>query len=233
MSNDEKVSHEKEFTKSTISINPCKLSRDDLTELLKKIEEAFPEDGDNISLEISTKYGNTNIKARSITDFLEVKDFPDKLHELHIRCSKKGYYISLDFMGVHNSLYVSGKNEPWVLGNYQRLESFLQKKRPWFYSRKHIFLIILLIVGISVFIASILISKKYYMSGFIIYGLLLLIYIIIMVSDWNKYFPNFVLDIIPQTNIINKDLLIIVLTILTLIATIIGGIIVPFITTNK
>ncbi len=74
-----------------------------------------------------------------------------------------------------------------------------------------------------------LIKNKYFITAGITGSILIFSYIMFIFGYWDKYFPFFKLEIKKPNTLLNKEVLMIILTILTLVATIIGGIVIPFI----
>lgn len=215
---------ERNFYKDT-NLNTILIDKNDLLKLYELIKTAFSEE--DIRVNISTDYDNTKIKAESIDDFIAVNGIPDKLGRLGIDIYGNEKSINIMLADYRMHLSVSGKDETWVLGTFHKLSSFFTDKKPWFHSRKIPGSIYLILIGIMGGITIYFYFKRYLLSALIFTIMILYSYYLLFTSLFDKYFPSFELRLSPKTNIINKEMIIIILTVLTLIVAIIGGIFIP------
>ena len=135
----------KEFTKSS-AIGRTKLTKNDLSELVALINSGIPERGlilpEYEEIEITAYLPNSNIIEHGLENFLKHTDLPMKLN--FIVFNRTGWseskYIdkSMDLLlGPGNSiLRVSGQDQAWVLGKHTQIADYLKSKRPslWFIS---------------------------------------------------------------------------------------------------
>lgn len=122
----------KQFQKSS-KIHPCKLTKNDLLELIIIIKDTFPNSVE--SLEISTNLPDVVIKSNNFDDFLNHKELPDKFKRLSFEIFEMGRdrYVILTFYDNFIDLKVSGNEKTWVSGKYNEITEFLKEKRPWFW----------------------------------------------------------------------------------------------------
>jgi hypothetical protein len=218
---------ERKFAKST-KLNTILIDKKDLLKLDELIKTAFSAE-DIISIEISTDYDNTNIKAKSYDDFMAINRMPDKLNKLGIIFSSNDKLIYIMLENYRMYLSVSGTDETWVLGTFHKLSSFFANKKPWFYSRKIVIILYAIVIGLIGGIATNLYSKNNILLAILFTIIVLCFYYIAATRHFEKYFPFFELRLSPKINFLDKEMIIIILTALTLIVAIIGGIIIPLI----
>jgi hypothetical protein len=212
-------SAERKYSKS-IKLNPILIYKQDLSTLEHLLKTALSGE-DNISVTVSTEYDNTNIEAKSVDDFLLVEGLPDKIGRLdiYIYCSGKVIYIMLGDYRMF--LSVSGKDETWVLGTFHQLSLFFANKKPWFRSRKMVVFAIGILVGLLTSTTPYLYAKGHLISAVIFSIIILYSYSAVFIGHFDKYFPSFELRLSHKT-IIDKEMIIIILTASILIVAIIG-----------
>jgi hypothetical protein len=215
---------ERNFFKDT-NLNTILIDKNDLLKLNELIKTAFSEE--DIRVKISTDYDNIRINTESIDDFLTLNGMPDKLGRLEINIYGNEKYINIMLADYRMHLSISGKDETWVLGTFHKLSTFFNDKKPWFRSRKIPVSIYLILIAIMGGITVYFYFNRYLISALLFTIMVVFSYYLLFTSIFDKYFPSFELRLSPKRNIINKEMIIIVLTVLTLIATIIGGIFIP------
>jgi hypothetical protein len=216
------IKTENEFRKFNI-INSCKLTGKDLVKLSEHINDVFG--NEEYAIKIKSKYEHFVYEAKDFIFFLNIRNLPNVLNELEINIFGNNKNITL-FLGViNNYLGVSGSNEAWVLGAYQKLESFFNKKRPWFYSRLTGFIVFFILSGMILFLLGIQIGKNNYyaLTFFILFPIFSFYLGYAEILD--KIFPYFQLQIRKPDTIITKDNIVILLMILTFLVTTIGVVI--------
>ena len=223
----------KEYTKSG-SIHPCKLERNDLLKLVKIVKETSPISERKEDFEISTNLPNIAIRSNSIEDFLKHEELPDKFNRLSFRIigwsenREIDKSIQMIFYDNFINLYVEGIDQTWVLGKYSQITDFLRKKRPWFWALQKIFPSITGIIPLLSLIAIV----YFIMVKAIISSISTTFFLIAWVFATVLYFkgtflPYTQIILAPKKSFLNKENIIIVVGVLCLIVSIIGGIIIP------
>lgn len=120
----------------------CKLTREDLVNLINLVKLDFPMTDRAEDFKISSYLEKIQISENDLGKFLDHKELPDKLKRLNIdligwdqqRNIDKNVKISFYDNSVR--LDVSGNTESWVLGKYSQLTAFLNEKKSifWFFN---------------------------------------------------------------------------------------------------
>jgi len=210
------------FQKS-VNLNAILIDKSDLLKLYDLINKAFTGESD-ISFDVKTEYDNVKINTKSVDDLLLINGLPDKLEKLDLLIYQEGKFISITLAPYRSHLSVSGDDETWVLGIFHKLIAFFNDKRPWYHSLK---IVVMGIYGLIVLMGGVTIYLFIY--NYLVLPICFIIIILFQYSllfKLDKYLPPFELRLSPQTNIINKETIIIIIAVLTLFATVIG-IIVP------
>jgi len=215
----------------SIDLHSIKIHKNDLLKLIELIKGAFPSESD-ICSEIQINYKNKRIKTKTIDELLSINGLPDKLDNLEISFWGNENSIFIILAKYRKNLSVSGKDDAWVIGNFHKILSFFSDTKPWFYSQKYVFLFLMVIVGLLGGVTSYLFINKYLITSILFACVLLLTYYFMFSKYFDEYFPACEIILSPRTSIIDKDMIVIILTGLTLIVTIIGGIILPILYKN-
>ncbi len=213
-------------------IHPCKLEKNDLFELVKIIKKGFAETNRKEDLQIRSHIPNVSIYENSLEDFLKHKDIPNIINRLSIEqigwnnkreIDKK---VSITFYDNFIDFDVSGFDEEWVLGKSMQIQNFLRKKRTklFFLNRSSPILFGLLIpVGFYAILKSI---KEFSLIPIILSVLFMIsIVTLIILFFKGKFLPYTRIIIVPKK--MNKENIILLISILTLIISFIGSIIIP------
>ena len=78
---------------------------------------------------ISTHVEDGDIQDSTLDAFLAHEELPAILDNLHILCKAARRDITVDLGGIFNSLSVTGDDEVWVRGSYDRLREVLLRHR--------------------------------------------------------------------------------------------------------
>ena len=205
-----------------------------MLKLVKIVKETFPISERKEDFEISTNLPNIAIRSNSIEDFLKHEELPDKFNRLSFRIigwsenREIDKSIQMIFYDNFINLYVDGIDQTWVLGKYSQITDFLRKKRPWFWALQKIFPSITGIIPLLSLIAIV----YFIMVKAIISSISTTFFLIAWVFATVLYFkgtflPYTQIILAPKKSFLNKENIIIVVGVLCLIVSIIGGIIIP------
>ena len=112
-----------EYRKSE-PLKSCYLTKDDLQQLVRLITNQVPPIDVRISAQIST---SRKIESQSLDVFLAHPDLPPILSELDISTFDRVQSITIRIGGPLSMYAVRGRDEVWVLGNFQRLQEFFDR----------------------------------------------------------------------------------------------------------
>ncbi len=217
------------------NIHPCKLERNDLFELIRTVKETFPLSKKQGGIKISSNIYDINIRASSIEEFLKHYKLPDIINRLNIELigwdenSEIDKSVKITFYNNYINLDVNGLDETWVLSKYTQITNFLKKKKPWFCFLYKLFPFITFIVffefGNALF--NFIIAKE------IIFSIITIFFIIVWsIATFyhfkSRFLPYTQIIVTSKVNLFNKDNILFLLVILSLIVSIVGGIIIPF-----
>jgi len=106
----------------------CQLTKADLEHLVKltAIPDTPPE---LISSHIGTSLDDGAIEASTLTDFLSHAELPPILDNLRISSQSAMRGISVQLGGAFSPFEVTGDDEVWTRGSFDRLRDFLRQKR--------------------------------------------------------------------------------------------------------
>jgi hypothetical protein len=225
----------KEYVKSATP-QPCRLKKGDLVRLAQIISDQanLADRYTKRHFRVSVDLRNVHVTAESIEDLLEQQDLPDKFTTLKIYMSESSLDLNLDrviylrFSDSGISLEVSGPDETWVLGKYAQIKDFLREKRPWFWPFQRMFLfisawVVVLSLGGVVHFARVN-ELVYSISS----GILLATSHLATVFYWKGTFlPYTQIALRPERSFFTKQNVTLILGILSLIVSIIGGLIIP------
>lgn len=225
----------KEYTKSG-DIHPCRLERNDLLELIKIIKETLPVSDRKEDFKISTNLPDIHISSNSIEEFLKHEELPDKFDRLTLNVvgwSKNREIdksIRITFYGNYINLDVGGTQQTWVLGKYSQITNFLKKKKPWFWALHKIFPVIAGIIPI----VSLNALVDFIKAKVIIYSVSTALFLIAWIFATVFYFrgtflPYTQIILTPKKSLFNKENITIIIAALSLIISIIGGVIIPLV----
>ena len=227
-----------DYTKYT-SLGRVKLTKNDLSELVALINSGIPVIGIpsqtiKEDVEITAYLSNFNITEYGLDNFLKHNDLPMILDFIVIDRKCWTESIGIDktvnlILGSGSSeLRVTGQDQAWVLGKHTQITEYLKSKRPalWFISKLVTSIITGLILGATITYVLIAINPKYGLNKInplLWYALTSLSFLFIILnkmkntmivlqeteSFWDKYGTK----------------ILIVLAFLTLIATLVFGVI--------
>ena len=225
----------KRYTKSG-EIHPCRLQRNDLLRLSEIVKETFPISDREEDFQVSTNLPNISINENSIEDFLKHEELPDKFNELSIEI--KGWSenreidksVRMTFSRLYMDLYVDGTDETWVLGKYSQIANFLRERRPWFWAVHKVFpfisgiIFVLSLAGLTYFIKAeeiiYSISTALFLTAWIFATVFYL---------KGTFLPYTQIILTPKESFFNKQNVTVIIAVLSLIVSIIGGVIIPLV----
>ncbi|MCW8894438.1 hypothetical protein [Sulfurimonas sp.] len=202
------------------------LKLDDVKSLMKILIEGIPEH--THAFEFSIHHDDVQIRADNLDDLFS-QELPNEIDGL--TCSVKGWTqdntidrgIFLSFRKTVSDYQIHAHDEAWFLGKIEQVNSFLEKKKPWYTNfSKHFASLNGIFTGIFSMIFIFLIAKEMY-----IFSLAPLIMVYILHSSFQKYQDG---KLFPKTKIIlkedikrtNYELWSFIVSILSLVATGVG-----------
>ncbi len=216
------------------SIGPCSLDKNDLLQLTVLIQESFTKPEIERYFRVSTNQGNTRVFSNSVEDFFNQNKFPEQLTDLsfwiegidkHDRFDK---VILLDFSKYSIQLSVEGIDPVWVYDKYTKISKFLKSKAAWYWpmvmmEKLVIFSITLLLI--SNIIISVRLGKAHYLDKLCLLGL----WMFLVLYDTRKIWPYANIRIHNGKSVLALENIIMVLVILVMLWSLIGGTIMPLI----
>jgi hypothetical protein len=206
---------QKEYRKSG-ELSSCKLTKTDLVELFEYINGVYL--NEEPSYDISSSFEHVEFRGDNFKTFLNIKGLPNVLDNLEIRCYAEKKYLTLFFSHFRNYLSVSGLDETWVLGTYQKIENFLRQKRSFYhYFYRRIGLVYFTLGSLTVILPIMMLIqfiKKDYLNTIILFFFILLIFYFQKISK--KILPFFVLELIKPDTFFTRHTLIIIGLIFTI-----------------
>ncbi|GAG98418.1 unnamed protein product, partial [marine sediment metagenome] len=138
--------------------------------------------------------------------------------------------VRMTFNSNYIDLNVNGREQTWVLGKYSQITDFLKKKRPWFWGLLKIFPII---TGIII-VVSLITLGRFIKEGAIIYSTSSALFLIAWIFATifyirGTFLPYTQIILIPKKSHFNKESIAIIVAVLSLIISIIGGVIIPLV----
>jgi hypothetical protein len=222
----------KKYTKSG-RMNPCKLEIDDLQDLIKILREKIPNSERKEDFEITTNLKNININSNSLEDFLAHRELPNNFNRLSLRNiswneNRIDKSIRIEFTVNFIELNIDGMDETWVLGKYTQVSNFLKNKKPWFWAINKIFPYLL---GVILTISLIAIST-FIKNQEIIYSISTVIFLISTIYAGilnlkGTFLPYTQIIINTKKSFFNLENITLLISLLSLLVSIIGGIIIP------
>jgi hypothetical protein len=223
----------REYVKNE-NVHACKLTRSDLIDLVSIFTDSMSSSDEQVQLELSGQYGDVSVKETDVTAFLENHDLPRNLKTLAIRNYATGENfevdksISIQFYDSFISLYVSGKDETWVLGKYSQIMNFLNQEKPWFSSLRKIFpLLAGVIIGLVGGFLGHSISSKMYVVGISTSILLVATILLTIYFLKNEFLPHTQIIIDPNVRLFTKENMSLAVLILSFIVSLVSGVIIP------
>lgn len=225
----------KEFQKSG-ELRPCKLESSDLLKLVEILETGFVQEGDKRRVTVSTNLPNVRIESGSLQDFLQHQELPDTLTALSLWVSETDKHFNtvkrtlLEFADDRIRLFVSGVDETWVYGKFVQIGEFLNKKKPWFWVLRKIFDFAFgFLVTVSLFA-----TFYFIVVGRVLYavssGILFVAWVLAFVFFLKGTFLPYTQIILQgKTSLLTKENITIVIALLTLIISVIGGLVLPLV----
>lgn len=160
----------KDYKKSS-KIGRTKLTKNDLSELVALINSGIPVRGITgyEDVKITAYLSNLTIRENGLENFINHTDLPMILD--FIDFDRNGWSESRDIdktvyllLGSGLSeLRVTGQDQAWVLGKHKQITDYLKSKRPvlWFYSKQVNSIIFSIIIGASIMLVLLAIGLKY------------------------------------------------------------------------
>ncbi|MBE0393908.1 hypothetical protein BJQ96_03781 [Flavobacterium sp. PL0002] len=228
----------RKYTKS-FKLDASKLELNDLNHLVEIITKTFSENERSNDFEILTRLDDLDIRSESLEEFLKHRELPNKLNNLSISMTGWNENGNIDksvrllFYKIFTNLDVNGDEETWVIGKSSQINEFLKKKRPWHWLLNKIFPYATgVIFAISLFYLS-----HFLKNGEIIYsistGIFFLSWILAtFFFTKGTFLPHVQIILNRDKSLLNKENITILISILSLIVSIIGGIILPLINSN-
>lgn len=216
------------------TLKPCHLDKDDLVNLAGIIQDTFTKPEIDRYFRVSTTIGDSRVFANSMEDFLKQKELSPKFNELSFWMEGWGEKtrfdknILLDFSKYSILLSVEGIDPVWVHDKYLEIIKYLTKKTSWYsplITLERLTIFAITIILISNIIVSLTVRETlYYVDKIILLG----IWIFLVFYDTRKILPYSNIRLRDDGSIFNKENIFTFTMIIVLIATIIGGTILPF-----
>lgn len=174
----------KEYRKNT-SLGRVKLTKNDLSELVALIKSGFLQNRKE-DFEITTRVSYSNISEHELESFLKNTDLPMILDNIDIKMAGWSEqrdidkWVNLRLDTYSNELTVSGHDQTWVLGKNTQLLDYIKVKRPFLSFFNKTFISVL--TGVI---------------GGIILSIPLTIIFVFLKSGWNATNSLFVISILP------------------------------------
>ena len=225
----------KEYIKSG-NLHPCALKREDLVKLIEIMAEERnpPGAGAKKHFRISVDLPSIHITSESIDGFLEHAELPDKINQLSIWMYQRddtlepARAISFTFSEYGVDLNVSGLDQTWVLGKYAQIRDFLREKRPWFWAlHKMMQLILAFAIAFSFYLLDKLIR-----ANEIVYSISTAVFLATSIVATvlylrGKFLPYTQIIVRPKKSFLTRENMILIIAVLSLIVSIIGGVLIP------
>jgi len=223
----------KKYTKSR-SIHPCRLEKNDLLELIKIAKETFPTSDSKEDFVISTNLPDIHISSNSIEEFLKHEELPDKFNRLSLTIigwsenREIDKSVRMTFYDNYINLDVDGIQQTWVLGKDSQITDFLKKKRPRFWALHKVFPFITGIITLVSLSALVSFIKAKVMIYSVSTALFLIAWIFATVFYFSGTFlPYTQIILTTRKPLFTKENITIIIAVLSLIISIIGGVIIP------
>lgn len=225
----------KKYTKS-LKLDASKLELNDLNHLVEIITKTFSENERNKHFEILTRLDDLHIRSESLEEFLKHKELPNRLNNLSISITGWNENRDIDksvrllLYKTYTNLDVNGDEETWIIGKSSQINEFLKKKRPWHWLLNKIFPYA---TGV-IFLISLFYLSYFLKNGEVIYsassGIFFLSWILATIFFIKGTFlPHVKIILYRDKSLLNKENITILIAILSLIVSVIGGIILPLI----
>jgi hypothetical protein len=224
---------DREFRK-IVELPTVLLYRDDLLRLEKTLKEDVNWEPDNFR--ISVTFENCTYPAKSFDELLQ-QDLPEQTDRMEVNVvgwtkDRKdincGVTLSLHYNCADYQIH--SKDEGWYLAKSKALNAFFKRRKPWY-----AFLDKLtpfgggLLVGASITGISLALSRGYFLLSLAPITALILSAVFSWLSLKEKVFPHVLIKFSDRPKRrIDRDLVMLLLVFLTLIATVVG-IIVPLV----
>ncbi len=121
-----------------VDLQPCRLTRSDLAELLQVIEHGFPGHAAPSDLDLHSYLPGVVAQGHSLDDYLATSGLPDVVTRLEIRRLHQDGALHVDrelqltFLPVSGRLRIASSDGPWVAAMRDKLVAFLESRRPWY-----------------------------------------------------------------------------------------------------
>lgn len=222
--------------KQTGSIEACRLTRQDILELGQLIRQGFDASDPRISLDVSVNLPRVKIESNNIDQFLADRELPDKFDRLSMRIVDVGEgvtarkYISVDLDAAYSNLSVTGLDETWVLGKYSQISTFLKRKRPWFWVWRKAFAWL----SGACLVWSFQLLLRFIKGDQIVYATSSALFLATLAFATYLYFkgsflPKVQVILRPKASVFNKQNVTILIAVVSLIVSVIGGVVIPLI----
>jgi hypothetical protein len=218
----------KEYRKR-IELGACRLERADLLKLAELMKETLPVSDMKEDFEVSTLLPNISIKESSIEDFLRHEELPDRLIDLSIEAVGRDAHaepdkrVTLEFKPSGNTLHVRGADETWVLGKSAQIAGYLRGKSPWFGVLTNAFQFVGgFVLAVGIMSLSYFIQAREPLYSVTTTALLIAVVFAMALNYNHKFLAHTQIIVTSKKSVVNRESVILVVTILSLIVTIIG-----------
>ena len=219
----------KQYSQQDTNFGACKLNLDDLRKLVNIVIEGFPSGTNDprsrVTTNVSLYQKDFSIVEPTLEEFLRHDGFPDKLDKLTVEIMdwEANRTARINFDPSFVMLFVSGRDETWVLGKYERIRKFLEQKRPWFWP----FLKLFTKIAAVIYIVSAAVAYYFYRTQAQIFFLTTLIFLVaftalVVYHDQNSLLPHTQIILNRRKTFLNKETITIIIALLSLIVTVIG-----------
>jgi len=219
----------KRYSKSDNDFGACKLQVSDLRKLTNIINEGFPEPSPDltgrVTANISLYSADFSITEPTVEDFLRHESLPDKLDRLTIEIMdwEASRTVRINFDPAFIMLFVTGTDETWVLGKYERIRKFLDDHRPWFWPFLKLFTKIAAILYLVAFAMVYYFYKAQRWGFFFATCVFLFAFTVLVIHhDRNSLLPHTEIILNSRKRFLNKETVTILIALLSLLVAIIG-----------
>lgn len=219
----------KQYSQQDNNFGACKLELSDLRKLVNIVTDGFPSGRSNlqgrVTSNISLYQKDFSITEPTLEEFLRHDALPDKLDKLTVEIMdwQAGRTARINFDPAFVMLFVTGPEETWVLGKYERIRKFLEQQRPWFWPFLKLFTkiaAVLYIVGAGVGYYFYRTHEPVFFISTVVF--LVAFTFLVVYHDQNSLLPHTQIILNRRTSFINKETITIVIAFLSLIVAIIG-----------
>ncbi|MDQ2920114.1 MAG: hypothetical protein M3R52_00650 [Acidobacteriota bacterium] len=219
----------KQYTKSDNNFGACKLQLSDLRKLTSIINEGFPDPSPDltgrVTANISLYSTDFSITEPTLEDFLRHDSLPDRLDKLTVETMdwETSRTVRINFDPAFIMLFVTGPNETWVLGKFERVRRFLEQNRPWFWPFLKLFTRIAAVLYLVTIGMGYYFYKAQRWAFLFSTGVFLFAFTVLVIHhDRNSLLPHTQIILNSRKRLLSKEAITILIAFLSLLVAIIG-----------